>query len=416
MQRSGVRRCIPLYLLLVLILPAAATAQKFYTYVGQIEAHSVLLAWGTLGGPGNTIGLESTSYGRAIVKVGGATSQTQQNWAIVNGLNPDTTYFWTVTVNDKQIGSGEVRTYPERSSKLAFFVIGDYGNGTRRQYDVASAMAREFDKHNASDSPVRFVLTVGDNVYADTNFMKAVHSGDLDWHWESKFFRPYERVLGHIPFYPTLGNHDGNASENRGDLAVYLDNFFFPGARPARWYRFSFGGLADFFALDSSENTEQGPAAPAYAENGEQLQWLRKALPAASSLWKIPYFHHPPFNAGPRHSSYLEELRPMVDLFSQQGVRVIFTGHEHNFQFSRRNDATGGILYVVSGAGGELRPGNITRHMERANIEGWMPQTHFLLVEIQDRTMRITPVSSEPVTVRNRNGSRIEVPIQIALP
>ena len=95
---------------------------------------------------------------------------------------------------------------------------------------------------------------MGDNIYAYVNIASLiVNSGDQDHDWDAKFYSPYRELLQHIPFHPSLGNHDGNGSESRGDLTVYLDNFFFPENRPARYYTFSFGGLADFFALDSTE-------------------------------------------------------------------------------------------------------------------------------------------------------------------
>ena len=255
------------------------------------------------------------------------------------------------------------------------------------------------------DSPVRFVLTTGDNIYGDLNLgYISARSGDEDKHWESKFFRPYENILRQVPFFPTLGNHDGNASENRGDLAAYLDNFFFPGGVAARWYEFGYGGLADFFALDTTDNTESGRPRPSYGRSGAQFEWLAGALPRSRAPWKIAYFHHPPFNAGPGHGASLEALAPFIDLLRKAGVAVVFTGHEHNFQFSERGPATGNMLFVVTGAGGELRRGDVAGTMERAHIAGWAPQRHFLAVEIEGRTMRILPLSYEPMRVRDSTG------------
>ena len=223
--------------------------------------------------------------------MGGRTQQTNQNWAVVDGLDPDTTYSYQLQVNDKKIGEGSMRTYPERTDRLAFFVIGDFGNGSSMQYKMADVMRVEFERHRNSDNPVRFVITTGDNIYASMRMGSLLlGSGDVDWHWETKLFQPYERLLAEIPFYPSPGNHDGNEGEHGEDLAVYLDNFFFPQNKPARWYTFSFGGLADFFALDSTANTEQGPPRPAYARDGEQFRWLVKALQRSQARWKIPYF------------------------------------------------------------------------------------------------------------------------------
>jgi tartrate-resistant acid phosphatase type 5 len=258
---------------------------------------------------------------------------------------------------------------------------------------------------------------MGDNVYAYVNVASLiVNSGNQDRDWDAKFYGPYKELIRRIPFRPSLGNHDGNASESRGDLTAYLDNFFFPGNRPARYYAFSFGGLADFFALDSTDNTTAGPPAAQYGRNMPQWPWLQQAVSSSNAAWKIPYFHHPPFTAGPAHGPSYAALRHWMDLFERTGVKVVFTGHEHNLQFSEDSDATGHIRYIVSGAGGELRAGDVTKQMQAQHMEGWAPQRHFLVVEIEGRTMRVTPISYEALTVRNAAHQTIPMPLVIHLP
>ncbi len=392
-------------------------AQAFFTYVGQIESRSVLIAWGTTARVGNTIGRSSTSQGKARLKIAGRTAETEQNWTVVNDLQPDTEYPYELSINDKKMGEGKVRTNPEKTNHLSFFVIGDFGTGTEGEYRIGDAMWKEFQKRAGSGNPPRFVLTTGDNVYADVNFgVAATRSGDEDAHWEAKFFKPFEPLIRQIPFYPTLGNHDGNGTENRGDLPVYLDNFFFPGNKPARWYTFSVGDFAQFFALDSTDNSAEGPKRAAYSPDGEQFQWLREAMSSSKALWKIPYFHHPIYNAGPRHPGSYADLKHFVDLFQKSGVKVVFNGHEHNFQFSEQDDSTGNIRDIISGAGGELRTGDVKRKMRKAHIAGWAAQRHFLVVEIQDRTMTVTPLSYEPVVVRDRDNKQVRMPFTVAIP
>ena len=401
----------------LLLAPFLGHAQKFYTYVGRIGTDSVLLAWGTTGGSGNTIGRISTSHGKAEVKIGDRVASSDENWVVVCGLRPDTEYPYEVVLGGKRIAASKVRTYPERSTKLAFFVIGDWGTGKPPQYQVAAAMWAEFEKRSGSDNPVRFVLTTGDNLYGDRILgIFLTRSGDADRHWGPKFFEPYERLLARVPFHPSLGNHDGEESEARGDLRVYLDNFFFPAEPPARYYRFSFGGLAEFFALDSTDNRLDDSTLPVYSEAGPQFRWLRDSLAASRAAWKIPYFHHPPFNAGPRHGASLDSLRHFVDLFRRTGVKAVFNGHEHNFQFSKQDSGSGGIRFVVSGAGGELRTKDVSSKMEKAGIAGWAPQRHFLLVEIEERTMKITPLGPERVIVTDKDRQQIKMPLEVSLP
>jgi hypothetical protein len=396
--------------LAVAALCAAAPAQTIHTYIGQITSTSVLIAWGTTqGGAGqNTIGRDSTPLGKAQVRIADQTLAAEHNWIEVKGLRPDTSYPYEVDLDGRRIGGSVVRTWPARATRLTFFVIGDYGDAGAGQRGVAAAMTAEFQKRAQTADPVRFVLTVGDNIYANVNLGYMTRgSGSEDRDWDTKFFQPYREVLEQIPFLPSLGNHDGNASENRNDLGVYLDNFFFPGNRPARWYEFDYGGLADFFALDSTENSTTGHPAPIYAPGGEQSRWLAQALAASQATWKIPYFHHPPFNAGPGHGASYGVLRHWVDLFQKSGVKVVFTGHEHNYQYSDLSEITGGVRYFVTGAGGELRAGNVMSNMARAHIEGWAPARHFTVVEIDGTAMRVTPVFTEKVAVRDATGREL---------
>jgi hypothetical protein len=403
----------------LLALAALALQAQTHTYIGQITASSVLIAWGSTAGSGgvNSIGRDSASLGHARVKVGDQNLETDRNWIEVKDLHPDTSYPYQVLVNNQKVGEGSVRTYPDRATTLAFFVIGDFGTGDANQRGIANAMWQEFQKHAQSGNPIRFVITMGDNIYADTNLgYIVVGSGDQDRDWERKFFQPYAELLKQIPFYPSLGNHDGNSSENRGDLSAYLDNFFFPENHPARWYKFSFGGLADFFALDSTTNTTGGHPEPIFKAGGDESNWLARGLAESKALWKIPYFHHPPFNAGPGHGASLNVLKHWTEMFQQNGVRVVFNGHEHNFQFSEDNDATGHIRYVLSGAGGELRNSNVMGNMGKAHIEGWAPQRHFCVVEIEGRTMRVIPMGAEQIVVKDHSGQQIGMPLVIQLP
>ena len=403
-----------------LLLPAVGLfAQGTYVYVGDITAESALIAWGNTSGTHgrNTIGRQSVSMGPAAVRIDNRTLFTTRNWMDVRGLKPDTSYPYEIFVNDRRIGGGEVRTYPLRASRMAFFVIGDFGTGDAYQKRVAQAMWSEYAKRAGTANPIRFILTMGDNIYAIVNIASLIiNSGNQDRDWDTKFYGPYRELLQHIPFHPSLGNHDGNGSENRSDLGVYLDNFFFPENRPARYYTFSFGGLADFFALDSTDNTEAGPPAPQYGRSSPQWPWMQQAFAASTAPWKIPYFHHPPFTAGPAHPSSFTALHHWMQLFERSGVKVVFTGHEHNLQFSQDNDATGHIRYIVSGAGGQLREGDVTQKMAAAHIEAWAAHRHFLVVEIEGRTMRVTPISYESFAVRNSAHQALAMPFVIDLP
>jgi hypothetical protein len=70
----------------------------------------------------------------------------------------------------------------------------------------------------------------------------------------------------------------------------------------------------------------------------------------------------------------------------------------------------------VSGAGGELRPSNIQQKLRGAHIAWWCGQNHFLVVEIDGRSLRITPVGFEPLRIVDADGKMAQTPFAVNLP
>ncbi|BDC48800.1 hypothetical protein F183_A11160 [Bryobacterales bacterium F-183] len=376
-------------------------------YVADLGANTVTLAWGRADGSSeNTIGRGAKSYGEATVHIGNQTIRTKASWTQVTNLEPDKKYPYTVEVGGQKIGEGTVRTWQDKSQAFTFFVIGDFGNASRAQYAIARRMEEEYKKLESSGEPVRFVLSMGDNIYG-----KISSGGARDRDWEAKFFLPYEYILKSVPFKAVLGNHDGNESESRADLAVCLDNLFMPD----RWYRFTYANFAEFIALDSTTNTESGPTSPAYTDGGKQSTWLKAALAAPPLPWRLAVLHHPMFSAGPGHSNALEKLRHWFDLFKNTHVQAVFSGHEHNLQFSERNANTGNMQFILSGSGGELRSGSVRKRMKAASIRSWANQNQFLIVRIREGEMTIQPVgtTTQSVLLRDENSRAVEQPVRV---
>ena len=319
-----------------------------------------------------------------------------RNWVDIP-LAPDTRYHYRVALDGKPIGEGDLRTWPDQADRVCFFVIGDYGTGDPGQAGIAKAMAARIAEQEKAGNPVRFVLTTGDNIYGKRALFWRSKTGDSDADWEPRFFAPYAEILRSVPFYPTVGNHDGSESEHEGDLKVYLDNFFFPGQAQAggRYYRFAYGNLAEFFALDTSKNAPALGIGPGSA----QFRWTEEGLKASTARWKIPYYHHPRYCGGPTHGSR-KDLGGLVGLVENHGVAVIFNGHEHNWQPIEQRTAAGRSLYhVITGAGGELRDGRPTKKLDadpnKAKVFEWAPQRHFSLVVIEGPRMTITPIGAD---------------------
>ena len=99
-------------------------------------------------------------------------------------------------------------------------------------------------------------------------------------------------------------------------------------------------------------------------------------------------------------------------------MKVVFSGHEHNFQHSRVD----GIDYFISGAAGKVREEAPNRFRE-AHTESWSAQCHFLLVRIDGNQMLVRPIgeltapeaSLEEIERLDPNGLPVLNPLTIRL-
>ena len=82
-------------------------------------------------------------------------------------------------------------------------------------------------------------------------------------------------------------------------------------------------------------------------------------------------------------------MERLLPLFERSGVRVMFTGHEHNFQHSRAD----GLDHFVTGAAGKVRQTPPDRFIE-AHTVSWATDCHFLLAKISGDRMTRAPIGA----------------------
>jgi predicted MPP superfamily phosphohydrolase len=226
-------------------------------------------------------------------------------------------------VHTTQPAAGLALTVPNRADSVKFAVLGDFGTGSREQYDLAAVMKRVHDQY-----PFDMVILVGDNLYGS----------ERPQDFKKKFEDPYKPLLdAGVKFYASLGNHD--AREQRYYKLFNMDGKLYYSFKPSNQ-------SVRFFALESSY------------PDPEQVAWFEKELQNSNSDWKIPYFHHPPYSSGDRHGSDTRLREVLEPLFLKYNVSVVFTGHDH---FYERVKPQKGIVYFVVGSGGQLRRGNIDK-------------------------------------------------------
>src|SRR3954464_5367268 len=139
----------------------------------------------------------------------------------------------------------------------------------------------------------------------------------------------------------------------------------------AHWLSSFEKGPAKFFALYSTRIDRP------------QLEWLDKELSGSGSQWKIAYFHHPLYSTGGTHGPEVAVREVVEPLLVKYGVDVVFTGHEHFYE--RIKPQKGDITYFISGAGGQLRKGDL--HREDPMAAGYDQDRSFMLVEVAGNQM-----------------------------
>ena len=232
---------------------------------------------------------------------------------------------------------------PTADGSLKFAAFGDFGTGTRWQYETAAQMVTTHETF-----PFELALLLGDNLY----------SGSRPQDFVNDFERPYKALLdAGVKFYAALGNHDDPNQRfyknfNMGEQQYYSFK------APTQNVR--------FFVLDTTY------AAP------EQLKWFEDELNASGEDWKIAYFHHPLYSSGGRHGSDAALRDVLEPLLVKYNVSVVFTGHDH---FYERIKPQKGIAHFVIGSGGKLAAGDIDRNSP-LTARGFDTDYAFLVGEI----------------------------------
>jgi len=267
---------------------------------------------------------------------------------------------------------GSPLALPNREGSLKFAVLGDFGTGGHEQYELAAQMAKVHARF-----PFNVVLLLGDNLYGSqqaSDFVK-------------KFETPYKPLLdSNVKFYASLGNHDIRNQRNY-KLFNMDGKLYYSFKAPSQNVR--------FFALESTYPVP------------EQIQWVKGELEGAREEWKIVFFHHPLYSSGERHGSDTKLRDTLEPLFLEDGVSVVFSGHDH---FYERVKPQKGIGYFVVGSGGQLRRGNIDRN-SGITAKGFDTDLAFLAGEIYGDELTFNAISragqivdSGVITRRKRTG------------
>lgn len=237
-------------------------------------------------------------------------------------------------------------------------MIGDFGTGGSDECGVATQMLEAHHRANLD-----LVLTVGDNIYPNGNAR----------YFAKHFEDPFAGLLKErVKFYAVLGNHD--VEQGRKDQCNYP--YFNMGG--SCYYTISRGnGVVDFFMLDSTDF------------DAGQLYWLENSLRESRAQWKIVALHHPIYSSGKKHGSDLKLRKRLEPLLTRYHVQVVFAGHDHVYE---RTKTQQGIEYFITGAGGQMRRGDIDMKSP-LRAASYDQDNSFMLIEVDETEMGFKSIS-----------------------
>ena len=296
--------------------------------------------------------LSSPARGVVIIRADQAGSEEQvvpfdtssaTHQVTLNDLTPGITYHAAVDVEtpdgqyqhpgflDADWGDVSFKTWADKQP-IRFGIVGDSGFGDPVTPRIAAQMAA---------SNLDFGLQVGDIVYnIDEN-------KDVFEAFALKYYRPFAPLLRQMPMYLVLGNHDDEKAAMWNGAPFYDHAFpFFPdplfprtSAEAHDWYAFAYGSV-QFLMLDTEamNNTQS---------RQDQKTWLAERLADTRFTTTIPVFHIPPYTGGAHVNDGVAVRADWVPMFEKAGVKLVLSGHDHNYQRLIED----GVTYIVSGGG-----------------------------------------------------------------
>src|SRR5215510_5458912 len=222
---------------------------------------------------------------------------------------------------------------PARTT-VTFVVLGDMGDGSLAQTDVAHAMASVCQRDGCA-----FILGLGDNIYPH-----GVHSVH-DPAFQDKFEPPYARLQG-LDFWMILGNHDWKhlvpGAQAQVDYTLHSDRWRLPHVH----YAIPFlPPWLHIYGVDTS-----------LIEAGLGVYQLHAAQAALCGLpgWRMVFGHYPTRSMRAEGHSASWFVRDALEhLIRQCHIQMYFAGHDH---YQAHLDV-GFYQEIIEGAGGaELTP------------------------------------------------------------
>ncbi len=292
-------------------------------YLQMQTQNSITLKWQTPKEEIGSVDYADSLHPRDVLHVS-EKKASRYHFLSIEGLKPDTSYFYRVNASSLKIDNTE-RVFCTLNTKKDLervWLVGDTGEDSDKQKYVYSQMLKYIDNNL---SKIDMWVMLGDNAY--TSGTQKQFNKDL--------FNPYKELIKQKNIWAVIGNHDARRW-------AFYDIFDFPtkgesGGAASKSEKYYSIDEANFHLVMLDSETEDRSA------NGKMAQWLKKDLAANKKNWTIVAFHHPPYTDGSHKSNNpkdsggrMQEMREnFIPIFDKYDVDLVISGHSHVYERSR---------------------------------------------------------------------------------
>lgn len=346
-------------------------------YVQSITDSTAVIMWQTYSNMDGTVRYGTSSRNLDLSQASMAPSRDDGyknvyvERAFLKGLQPDTRYFYQITIPGDQSAVQSFRTHAANPTNYHFLVYGDSrrDDGGLRHPQLVAALLNNEDPLN---DPPYFVLLTGDQTEQGRIDPQGIYGNQ----YKVEFFDPARELMAGIDYIHANGNHDGY----KRAWAV---------TTPYHWQGDGYSNFQPYHSFDRGAvhyviiDTEQ-----AIASGSAQYNWLRGDLQATGKPFIVAVFHKSPFPASAgRYGTAAADVRAhLVPLFEQYGVSLVVSGHDHYYGHTERN----GVHYIIVAGGGADLYSIDTNVVKDAIVVKYERVYHYARVDVSPTGLTLT--------------------------
>jgi len=361
------------------------SAQAIFPYLQTIKPNSVYVTWKTSSNPQTLLqfGLSASSLTNSVNGFNqiwtdaGYSNNYFYHTVKLNGLTPNTKYFYKVTTGSQTSAIYSFKTLPvpggaaTASGKIRFLIMGDNQIKSQPRFDslVSGAKRKISQKYGAGDPSDHIALNfqVGDQVDV----------GTLD-HYEFVHFDKNKGLSPFVPVQTTVGNHElyGTLQISSYYNHFYLDSIPYQGIN---------SGTENYYALQAGPVLFLSLTTEHSSSNATQYNWLQQVLTAANSdptvKWIVSLGHRP-YQAEQYVGDISTWIRnTAVPLLKTSQKYVLHVGAHHHL-YSRGQLKNEPVYNIISGGTAWDQYWNMSTEQDMDDVQKTISNWAYSIIEV----------------------------------